>query len=188
MPVSDGRFLGLFFVLFSLDFMNFKSELLSGSSYSAVLPQRFIVLWTVAANWGSITVRLPVLWTIAANWEPHSDGAPMLWTHQIKLVPVPTIACWKWGWNSVLSSHPTGCFAELSWVPGGSLCDSSLAPDLRAPKLNLSPLPLGSLSVPWLVKNKDFTMASCCICFNTMRCFLLTWTLVSRRDKQMAFR
>lgn len=141
--------------------------LLSGSSYFPVLPQKFS---TVAANWGSVTVRLPVLWT-----------------HQIKLVPVPTIACWKGGWNSILSSRPTGCFAELSRVLGGSLHDSSLAPDLRAPKLNPS-LPLGFLSVPWLVKNKGFTIASCCICSNTMRCFLLTWTLVSHRDKQMAFR
>lgn len=151
--------------------MNFMSELLSGSSYFAVLPQRFIVFWTVPANWGSITMRLPVLWT-----------------HQIKPVPVPTVACWKWGWNSVLSSCPTGCFAELFWVLRGSLCDSSLAPDLRAPKLNPSPLPLESLSVPWLVKNKSFTMGSCCICFNTRRCFLLIWTLVSQRAKQMAFR
>lgn len=171
MPVSGGRFLGLFFVIFILDFMNLMSELLSGSSCFTVVPQRFIVLWTIAANWDSITVRLMVLWT-----------------HQNKLVPVPTIACWKWGWDTVLSSCPTGCFVELSWVLEDSLSDLSLAPDLRAPKLHPSLLPLGSPSVPWLVKNKGFTMASCSICFNTMRCFLLTWTLVSHRDKQMAFR
>lgn len=70
----------------------------------------------------------------------------------------------------------------------GSLCHSSSAPDLRAPKINPSPLPLGFPSVHWLVKNKGFTMAFSCICFNTRRCFLLTWTLVCHSHKQMAFR
>jgi len=44
MSVSDGRFLAFLFALFILDFRNFMSELLSGSRYFDVLPQRFFVL------------------------------------------------------------------------------------------------------------------------------------------------
>lgn len=90
-------------------------------------------------------------------------------------------------WWSLSQQFLLCCTIYLGYWEG-SLCDSWLAPDLRAPNLNPSPLPSGFLSVPWHVKNKGFTMASCCICFNTRRCFLLTWTLVSHRDKQMAFR
>lgn len=106
------------------------------------------------------------------SWGSVTVKALVLWTHQTLLVTVPAV--------SALLRYPG------YWE--GSLCDSWLAPDLRAPNLNPSPLPSGFLSVPWRVKNKGFTMASCCICFNTRRCFLLTWTLVSHRDKQMAFR
>lgn len=106
------------------------------------------------------------------SWGSVPVKVPLLWAPQAPVVTVAAIAA--------LLNY-LGCWE-------GTLCHPWPAPELRAPKINPSPLPLGFLSVPWLVKSKSFTMASCCICSNTRRCFLVTWTLVSHRDKQMAFR
>lgn len=147
-------------------------EVLSGSSYFTVLNKdslfRELLQQTGAPSlWGSRCCKPPKLSRPVSQHllVGNEAGAPFY--------PVAQLAA---------------LLNYLGYRGGRSLHALSLAPDLRAPKLNPPPLPIGSLWDPWLVRSKGFTMASCCICFNTTGCFSLTWTLVSHRDKQMAFR